>query len=134
VSVRVIIMDPNGFPRLLLREALVEAGFEVVGECSTPARVLAAAASGGADVLITNVLMPESDTDGYALTAQIRAEHPELKVLILTAYDGGDHVAQARAAGASGFLSKRVGTDAIAEAVTAIAAGGTWFGEAERER
>jgi DNA-binding NarL/FixJ family response regulator len=130
MSLRVIVTEANGLQRTVLADTLREAGFEVVAECTGAREALAAAATGGADVLTTNVVMAGPDGDGYALTERLHAEHPQLPVLVLTAHGGGNHMARAREAGAAGFLQKGVDGATLAAALTRVAAGGTWFGEA----
>jgi DNA-binding NarL/FixJ family response regulator len=126
VSVRVIVTEKNGLIRGVLVDALHEAGFEVVAQCGSAEEALAAAARGNAEVLTTNVLLSGS-TDGYALTAQLHADRPELPVIIHTSFAGDEHIARARDAGASGFLSKGGDVEILIAAVGRVAAGGTWF-------
>jgi DNA-binding NarL/FixJ family response regulator len=128
MSARVIVTEQNGLIRGVLVDALQEAGFVVVAQCSTGEEALEAAARGDAEVLSTNVLL-SGDTDGYALAAQLHAVRPELPVIIHTSFDGDKHVARARAAGASGFLNKGVGAETLVAAFRQVAAGGTWFGD-----
>jgi DNA-binding NarL/FixJ family response regulator len=128
MSARVIVTEKNGLIRGVLVDALQEAGFVVVAQCSTAEEALDAAAAGSADVLSTNVLL-SGDTDGYALAAQLHADRPELPVIIHTSNDGDKHVARARDAGASGFLNKGVGLETLVAAFRQVAAGGTWFGD-----
>jgi len=130
VSARVIITQPNPLLRGVLCDALTEEGFEVVAQCANAEEALQAAASVEADVLVTNVLMPRAGIDGYALTERLRADRPQLAVVIRSAHEGDDHVARARSAGARGFLSARGDLDVLAAALRQVAAGGTWFGDA----
>ncbi|HEY3765953.1 MAG TPA: response regulator transcription factor [Gaiellales bacterium] len=128
MSVRVIINEPNALMRGVLRDTLEEDGLRVVGECATAEQALEVAARVEADVLTTNVLMSGS-TDGYGLTARLHIDQPDLPVLVLTAFDGDQHVERARAAGARGFLKKSSDRATVTAALTHIAAGGTWFGD-----
>jgi len=128
MSARVIINEPNALMRGVLRDALEEHGFAVVAECAGPEDVLATAGRVAADVLITNVLMRGPVADGYELTARLREDHPQLAVFIVTAYPDSDHRERARSAGARGFQSKNADLDSLIAGLTAVAAGGTWFG------
>ena len=128
MTVRVIVTEKNGLIRGVLIDALQDAGFDVVAECGTADEALEAAARGNADVLTTNVLL-SGNTDGYALTAQLHADRPELPVIIHTSFSGDEHIARARDAGASGFLTKDGDGESLIAAFRQVAAGGTWFGD-----
>lgn len=97
-------------------------GLEIVGEAADGREALAQIRHTGPDVVVTDARMPVMD--GVELVARCRAEHPDLPVLILTTFDDDDIVSGALAAGASGFLLKDTSTDALGEAIRAVAAGG----------
>ena len=82
---RVVIAEDS----LLLREGLAkllsEAGFEVVGQAGDAAELLLKVRSYAPDVVITDVRMPPTQTDEGAEAAEtIRAEHPEIGILLLS--------------------------------------------------
>ena len=61
--------------------------------------------------------------DGIEATRKIVAEHPEVKVLILTTFEADNHVIQALKVGASGYILKDSQADAIVSSILAVAAG-----------
>jgi DNA-binding NarL/FixJ family response regulator len=61
--------------------------------------------------------------DGVESTRRITARWPDVTVLVLTTYDDDELVFQSIEAGASGYLLKDVGSDALAEAVRAASRG-----------
>jgi DNA-binding NarL/FixJ family response regulator len=61
--------------------------------------------------------------DGVEATRRITSRWPQVQVLVLTTYDDDDLVFQSIEAGASGYLLKDVGGDALAEAVRAAGRG-----------
>lgn len=63
------------------------------------------------------------DDDGIHLTRKIRAEHPEIRVVMLTAHSDAEHIFAAMKAGAVGYLLKNARADQIVEAVTRVSGG-----------
>ncbi|MFI7065436.1 response regulator [Kribbella sp. NPDC050124] len=75
------------------------------------------------DVVLMDVRMPV--LDGIEATRQIVAEAgPGPRILMLTTFDLDEHVYDALAAGASGFLLKDVTAERLFDAVRVIASGG----------
>ena len=56
------------------------------------------------DVVLMDLRMPV--LDGVATTQRLRVEHPDVRVLVLTTFDGDDEVFPALRAGAVGYLLK----------------------------
>jgi NarL family two-component system response regulator YdfI len=61
--------------------------------------------------------------DGIEAIQQIRAEHPEIEVVILTTYDDDEYIVRGLRAGARGYLLKDTGREALFEAIRAAARG-----------
>jgi DNA-binding NarL/FixJ family response regulator len=61
--------------------------------------------------------------DGIAATRRLRAEHPDVRVLALTTFDGDEEVFAALRAGALGYLLKDTSGERLVEAVLAAARG-----------
>ena len=61
--------------------------------------------------------------DGVAATSRITARWPAVQVLVLTTFDDDELVFRSLEAGASGYLLKDVGSDALADAVRAASRG-----------
>jgi DNA-binding NarL/FixJ family response regulator len=128
--VRVVIAEDS----LLLREGLAtlltEAGFEVVARAADADDLLLKVRSYKPDVVITDVRMPPTQTDeGAAAAETIRAEHPEIGVLLLSQ---GVEVKRALRLfsdhrGGFGYLLKDrvVDVEDFLDAVRRVARGGT---------
>ena len=120
--VRVLVVDDQ----TLFREALttlLEAcdEVEVLGAAADGVQALEMAALLRPDVVLMDLRMPV--LDGVATTRRMRVEHPEVRVLVLTTFDGDDEVFPALRAGAIGYLLKDATAPRLVEAVQAAARG-----------
>ena len=120
--VRVVIVDDDALVRAALRLILEsDSGVTVLGEGSDGRSGYDAARSLRPDVVLMDLHMP--GTDGVWATAQITADCPDTKVLVLTAFDTDAIVVAALHAGATGFLLKDSAPEIIFRAVHAAADG-----------
>ena len=67
------------------------------------------------DVVLLDIRMP--NMNGVVATSRIKTEYPDVKVLILTTFDDSDYILNAINNGASGYLLKDIGGDALIAAV-----------------
>lgn len=113
--------------------AVVRMGFRLLLDGTPDIRVTAEAASGEAactllqqqpssvDVVVTDLSMP--GIGGLAAVERIRARHPEIRILVLSAHQDPIHVRRALSAGALGYLSKRTAPEALPAAIRQVAKG-----------
>jgi DNA-binding NarL/FixJ family response regulator len=82
---RIVIADDAMLVREGLGLLLAEAGFEVVGKASDAAGLLHLVEARRPDAAIVDISMPPSHTDeGLVAADTIRAEHPQIGVLVLS--------------------------------------------------
>ena len=74
------------------------------------------------EVVLMDIEMP--GRDGIATTAELKATWPAVEVLMLTVFEDEDKIFAAIQAGASGYLLKDAGTQAVVDAVLDVADGG----------
>lgn len=67
------------------------------------------------DVVLMDIRMP--NMNGVVATREIKTKYPEVKVLILTTFDDSDYILNAVNYGASGYLLKSIGANALVGAV-----------------
>ncbi len=75
------------------------------------------------DVVLLDIRMP--NMNGVVTTQRIKTEYPSVKVLILTTFDDSDYILNAINNGASGYLLKDIGGNALIDAVKNAYAGDT---------
>jgi DNA-binding NarL/FixJ family response regulator len=111
---RVLIADDHGIVRSGLRLLLErQADIEVVAEAADGAEARELAIRERPDLAILDVKMPK--LTGLQATREIKAQAPEVAVLILSMHDDDRYVAEAMKAGASGYVVKtQADTDLVA--------------------
>ena len=100
---RVVIAEDEAIVRLDLKEILVTAGYEVVGETGRGDEAVELVASHDPDLAILDVKMP--GLDGIEAARRITADR-KVAVLILTAFSQRNLIEDARDAGVSAYLVK----------------------------
>lgn len=75
------------------------------------------------DVVLLDIRMP--NMNGVVATQRIKTEYPDTKVVILTTFDDSDYILNAINNGASGYLLKDIGGNALIDAVKNAHAGDT---------
>ncbi|MEA2226639.1 MAG: hypothetical protein QOF04_269 [Solirubrobacteraceae bacterium] len=118
---RVIVADDDPLARRVVRDALEAGGIVVIAEAATGREAVELSLYYKPDVVLMDLVMP--DGDGIQATRRILAEEPDVEVVILTATDDDDVGLAGLRAGASGFLCKRVGVDALPRALRGAVAG-----------
>ncbi len=118
---RVIIADDDAPLRIGLAKILEGDGLEVVGTAKTGREAVDMTIALKPDVLILNIRMPSMD--GLTALRAIQTAEPTTKVLMYTGYSTLDHLTEAIANGASGYLVKDRAPLNIPHAVRAVAMG-----------
>lgn len=104
---RVLIADDDPLVREALRDLLESYGFEVVGEAGDGLEAVRLAGERAPEVVLMDVRMPRMD--GIQATREIRGRHPEIQVVMLSAYDEEGFEREAEEVGALCYLVKGVG-------------------------
>ena len=122
--IRVVVVDDQELVRAGFRMLIYsQPDLSVVGEAGDGQEAVAALGRIEADVVLMDVRMPH--LDGLAATRQISedASLADVHVIMLTTYEIDEYVFDALRAGASGFVTKDIGADALRDAIRVVAAG-----------
>ena len=120
--IRLLIVDDHPIVRDGLRGVFDgEEGFEVAGEASDGAQALERAAELEPDVVLMDLRMPAMG--GVEAIRRLRADRPDVRVLVVTTYDTESDVLPAIEAGATGYLLKDAPRADLIHAVRATAQG-----------
>ena len=121
-TVRVLLADDQTLFRVGLARLLeADPRVEIVGEAADGAEAVRLVGSLKPDVVLMDLKMP--NMDGISATREIVSKHPDVKVLILTAWDADNHVIQALKAGASGYILKDSKVEPIISSLLAVKQG-----------
>jgi DNA-binding NarL/FixJ family response regulator len=127
---RVVIADDSPLLRKGVAQVLVENGIDVVAEVGDAAALLRAVEDLAPDLAVVDVRMPPTQTDeGSRAAVEIRTEHPEISVLLLSQVVEAQHALRLLSEQPHGFgylLKDRVlAIDDFVQAVNRVADGGT---------
>lgn len=117
--IRVVIAEDEAIIRLDLKEILVSAGYDVVGETARGDDAVAMVEEHQPDVVILDVKMP--GMDGLQAARQISSRH-RVAVLVLTAFSQRDLIEEARDAGVAAYLVKPFRREELVPAVAGVLA------------
>ena len=121
---RILVVDDQPLVRTGLASVLAsDAGNEVVGEAADGVEALAMADQLRPDIVFMDIRMPR--LDGLTATRRLLAEHPDVRVVVLTTFDVDEYVFEALSLGASAFLLKDEPPESILAAVRAVQSGHT---------
>lgn len=107
------VVDDDRSVRFVLSTALRDAGYSVEGFDSAAAALAALAQQPPPNLLFTDVRMPGDD--GLVLLDKLKAAHPQLPVIVMSAYTDVASTAGAFRGGAHEFLSKPFDLDDAVE-------------------
>ncbi len=123
--IKILIADDHAVVRRGLRQILSEVPEMLVGaEAANAQEVRDHVRKERWDVVVLDINMPGAS--GIELLGELRREHPESRVLILTVSPEDQYAVRAIKAGAAGFLTKESAPEKLIEAVRKIASGGRY--------
>ena len=118
---RVMVADDHSLFRDGIISLLEAAGFTVVAEAGTGKEILDAMSDSTPDLVLLDLTMP--GMSGLEALKQIRLDHPDVKVVILTVSDDDDDLMAAIQAGASGYLLKDLDSQEFLELLSGLERG-----------
>ncbi|HYO20211.1 MAG TPA: response regulator transcription factor [Dermatophilaceae bacterium] len=120
--IRVVVVDDHALHRDGTRQILdAQPDLEVVGDASSGEIALALVNQLRPDVVLMDIRLP--GMNGIEVTRRLARDHPDIRVLMVSAYDEDEYVRGALEAGAAGYLSKTAPGKELVHAVRAVAGG-----------
>jgi two-component system, NarL family, invasion response regulator UvrY len=124
--VRVVIADDHAIVRQGLIHILSNvSGINVTGEAVDGQQALEQIRSQPCDVLVLDLSMP--GRSGFDILRELKHEHPELPVLVLSIHSEEQFAVRILKAGASGYLTKESAPDELVQAIRKVAGGGKYI-------
>jgi DNA-binding NarL/FixJ family response regulator len=121
MPIRLLVADDHEVVRAGVTLFVRESNITIVAEASDGAQALQLAQHHRPDVVLLDVRMPE--IDGMSCLSKLKAELPQIPVVIFTAYENPTYMARAVALGASGYLIKNATQAELVAAVQQVANG-----------
>lgn len=124
MTLRIFLLDDHELVRIGVRAVIdAEADLEVVGEAATSEEALARIPPARPHVAVVDLQL--GDGDGIAVCRELRARHPEVRCLVLSAFSDQRDVVGAVMAGAAGYVLKQRASRELVDAIRTVAGGGT---------
>lgn len=117
---RVFVAEADVLTRTGVRVALVDAGFDVVGEAGDTEAALAAVGDAAPDLMLVGATLPGGHLDALR---RIASEYPAVRLVVLTTQPSGDELLEAVIAGASGYLGSDVDGSRLPHVLRSVLAG-----------
>ena len=118
-GIRVLLADDHVLVRQGIRQFLEDAGdIEVVAEANDGVEAITLIQEHQPEVAVLDIRMPEMT--GIEATRRIKTQFPQVRVLILTAYDDDPYVFALLQVGADGYVLKTASADELVRAVRTV--------------
>ena len=121
--IRVVLVDDHAMVRQGIRYRLEsEKDIVVVGEAESRESGIALVGQLLPDVVVLDIRLRQDS--GIEVAKKLRADHPVIKILILSAYDFDQYVKTLARIGVDGYISKENSQDELVDAIREVMAGG----------
>ena len=115
-KIKVMIVDDQTVLAEGIRSVLLmDEGIDVIALATDGADALEKIKKNPPDVVLMDIRMP--NMNGVVATKHIKTLYPDIKVVVLTTFDDSDYILHAINYGASGYLLKDIGGEALVKAV-----------------
>jgi DNA-binding NarL/FixJ family response regulator len=122
MSLKVVIADDHKITLDGVRRTLEAAGdIDVVGTASSGSQVMPVVKRTQPDMVLLDIRMP--GIDGITCLELLRKHHPDVKVVMLSAYSERDQIQTALARGASAYIAKTVNPVDLPSALRQVSEG-----------
>ncbi len=124
MDVTVAIVEDDAATRDILADWINKAPkYRCIGLYGDVAGALAALPAQTPDVVLVDINLP--DQSGIECVRQLKPQLPQTQFIMVTVYGDGEHIFQALAAGASGYLLKRLTREKLLAALEEVHSGGS---------
>src|ERR1700741_4167079 len=125
-STRLVIADDHPLFRDALRQAVasVVASAKIDDAGSFEELTTLLEQDSGVDLILLDLTMP--GISGFSGLIYLRAQYPAIPVVIVSASDDGGTIRRSLDFGASGFIPKRFGVEALRDAIVKVMDGDIW--------
>lgn len=112
---KIMIVDDAAFMRAILKDMILSAGHEIVGEATNGEEAVRLYSLLRPDLVTMDITMP--DMDGVTAVKKIREIAPQAKIIMCSAMGQQAMVIEAIAVGARDFIVKPIQKDRVVDAI-----------------
>ena len=118
MGANILIVDDSAFMRNMLKNIISQAGANVVGEGGDGQEAIDKTKELQPNIIFLDIMMP--NVNGLDALKQIKADFPDIKVVMCTSAGQEKIIAEAVEAGASEFVKKPFKPDEITQVVAKL--------------
>jgi two-component system, NarL family, invasion response regulator UvrY len=123
---KILLADDHAVVRQGVKQILAEAFAESsFGEARNAHELLALVGSERWDIVVLDLNMP--DSNGLEALKQIKQDHPQLPVLVLSMFPEDQYAVRTIRAGAAGYLNKESAPEELVQAIRKVLHGGQYI-------
>ena len=131
--IKVIIVDDHPVVRRGLKQIIEdETDMEVAGEAKNAGECFSLARKTDCTLVLLDITLP--DRSGFDVLKQLKYEHPNLPILILSAHSEDQYGLRLIKAGAAGYLMKEGAPEELVKAIRKVNAGGKYVSASLAEK
>ena len=131
--IKVIIVDDHPVVRRGLKQIIEdETDMEVAGEAKNAGLCFSLVRKTDCSLVLLDITLP--DKSGFDVLKQLKYEHPNLPILILSAHSEDQYGLRLIKAGASGYLMKEEAPEELIKAIRKVNAGGKYVSASLAEK
>lgn len=120
--INILVVDDHALIRKGMKQILDSTeDMRVAGEADSGAQAIRMAQAGPYDVVLLDITMP--DRNGIDVLRQLKTNHPQMPVLMLSMHPEEQYALRSMKAGAAGYLSKQSAPTQLVKAIRQVASG-----------
>lgn len=124
--IKILIVDDHKVVRDGLKFFLKDVpNFDIVAEVENGKKALEILSDSQVDLVLTDINMPEMD--GYSLIENLRADFPNVRIIVMTMVDGARNIKQVISMGVNGYILKNADQDSVILAINQVTEGKDYF-------
>ena len=118
---KILVVDDSFYMRTMLKNMLLDAGYNVIGEAANGQSALEFVKESSPDLVTLDVILP--DNTGLAVLKGIRQEKPDIKVIMVSAVGQEVIINEAMELGATAYIVKPFSEEKVLDTVKNVLAG-----------
>ncbi len=118
---KILVVDDSFYMRTMLKNMLLDAGYDVIGEAANGQSALEFVKDADPDLVTLDVILP--DNTGLAVLKGIRQEKPNIKVIMVSAVGQEVIINEAMELGATAYIVKPFSEEKVLDTVKNVLSG-----------